>query len=405
MSSLYRKINDSDGDELDGQPLLSPTSQQPPTHNHSPKSRTATIANSSTSSTPSSSTILSALSRHLGLSLIRLQALLLPVPAALSSRPSLLLPLLVLCCLLCSYLLYVSPLSYCLLPSSVYYTLHPTPPATSATAWMDPRESALVDRTIQQQRALKAAADTGKAAGSSSAPGVFMLEYGSGASSFYFSRQQGVSTYVSIEHDSGWCEQMIQRAAAEAQGREVWVVRLEGDIAAAIEGKAQLTETVLYNSTAASSSPSSALPASRLHFYCVPPSLPPPSSLSSAIACLLHVPSPLSRYSSYVHAARYLTTTRYHSPADVVLVDGRARPQCAYHVLPPTTLQPNTGRVILHDWNERTRYHELLRWYDVVDQQVDSRQSGGGGLVVLRRKDGVEGGGGKELDGIPDWWW
>ena len=392
MSSLYRKINDSDGDELDAQPLLSPT-QQTPTHLHSPHSRSShLLIPNPISSTPSSSTLSAALSRHLRLSLIRLHALLIPLPSALSSRPSLLLPLLILCCILCSYVLYVSPLSFCLLPSPLYYMLHPTPPATAATAWMDPRESALVDRTIQQQR-------TGKAAGPA---GVFMLEYGSGASSFYFSRQKGVTTYVSIEHDSAWCEQMVQRAATEAQGREVWVVRLEGDIAAAVDGKAQLTETVLFNSSV--TSPASP-PSSRLHFYCVPPSLPAPSSFSSIIACLLHVPSPLSRYSSYVHAARYLTATRYHAPADLILVDGRARPQCAYYSLHSTTLQPTTGRIILHDWNERTRYHEILRWYDVVERQVESVQPGGGGLVVLRRKDGVEGSGGKELDGIPDWWW
>ena len=400
MSSLYRKVNDSDG-EPEVQPLLSPTGQGA-THTHSPHSRTSHLALATApSSTASSSTLLSSLSRHLRLSLIRLHAFLIPVPAALSSRPSLLLPLLVLCCILCSYLLYVSPLSYCLLPSRLYYMLHPTPPASSATAWMDPRESALVDRSIAQQKVQLAAADTG------SAVGLFMLEYGSGASSFYFSRQKGVSTYVSIEHDSDWCEQMVQRAEAEAHGggREVWVVRLEGDIAAAVEGKAQLTETVLYNSTATPSSPSSTSPASRLHFYCVPPSLPPPSSLSSVVSCLLHIPSPLSRYSSYVHAARYLTTTRYHTPADLILIDGRARPQCAYHVTPHTVLRPATGRVIIHDWNERTRYHEVLRWYEVVEWQRESTQAGGGGLVVLRRKEGVEGGGGKELEGLPDWWW
>ena len=409
LSSLHRKALESSGDELDQQPLLSPTQQLTPTHLHSPHSRTSHLIPTAviSSSPSSSSTLLSSLSRHLRLSLIRLHALLIPLPAALSSRPSLLLPLLVLCCLLCSYLLYVSPLSFCLLPAPLYYALHPTPPATSATAWMDPRESALLDRTIQQQRDVKG--DSSSSSSASGSGGLFMLEYGSGASSFYFSRRPGVGTYVSIEHDSGWCEQMVQRAAAEAQGREVWVMRLDGDIAAALDGKAQITETILYNSTAASptastaSTPSS--PSTRLHFYCVPPSLPPPSSFSSIVACLLHIPSPLSRYSSYVHAARYLTTTRYHSPADIVLVDGRARPQCAYHVLPPAVLQPSTGRVIMHDWNERWRYHEVLRWYDVVESQVESRQPGGGGLVVLKRKEGVEGVGGKELDGLPDWWW
>ena len=399
MSTLYRKSNDSDGDELHIQPLLSPTTSAP-SHTHSPHSRTSHLAPSSSASSALSSpnTLLSSLSRHLRLSLIQLHALLIPLPAALSSRPSLLLPLLILCCLLCSYLVYVSPLSFCLLPSSLYYALHPTPPSTSPTAWMDPRESALLDRTIAQQASLKRSGGGG---------GVFMLEYGSGASSFYFSRQPGVATYVSIEHDTGWCEAMVARARAEASeaGKEVWVVRLEGDVAAAIDGKAQLIETVLYNSTAAAASASASPPASRLHFYCVPPSQPPPPTLSAILACLLHIPSPLARYASYVHAARYLTATRYHSPADVVLVDGRARPQCAYAVLPAATLRPGTGRVVMHDWNERPRYHEVLRWYELVERQVDSQQPGGGGLVVLRRRDGIEGSGGKELEGIPDWWW
>ena len=411
MLSLHRKASDAtSGDDSDTLPLLAPTLPSPH-HSHSPhnstrassSATTATATTSNSSSTTSSPTnLLSSLSRHLRLTLIRLHALLIPLPAALSSRPSLLLPLLVLCCILCSYLVYISPLSYCLLPAALYSALHPTPPASSATAWMDPRESALVVRTIQQQVEQKRGGGTG---GSS---GVFMLEYGSGASSFYFSRQQGVGTYVSIEHDSSWCEQMAQRAAAEADGREVWVVKLEGDVAAALDGKAQLTETTLYNSSSSSSSTSASTtapqPSTRLHFYCVPPSLPPPSSLSTVLACLLHTPSPSSRYSSYIHTAHYLTTTRY-TPADVILIDGRARPQCAYSVTHPTTLRPDTGRVLMHDWNERSRYWTVLRWYAVVDRVVDSTQPGGGGLVVLKKRDGIGGGGGTELEGVPHWWW
>ena len=48
---------------------------------------------------------------------------------------------------------------------------------------------------------------------------------------------------------------------------------------------------------------------------------------------------------------------------DVVLVDGRARPQAAYAAI---RALKSGGRVLIHDWNERDRYREVLRWMDIV---------------------------------------
>ena len=80
---------------------------------------------------------------------------------------------------------------------------------------------------------------------------------------------------------------------------------------------------------------------------------------------------------------------------------GGRGPQSAYASI---SALARDGRVLIHDWNERQRYREVLRWMDVVGGQWPSEQPGGGGLAVLRVKEGVTGLGGAELSEVPTWW-
>ena len=76
--------------------------------------------------------------------------------------------------------------------------------------------------------------------------------------------------------------------------------------------------------------------------------------------------------------------------------------------------------VIMHDWNTRPHYHEVLQVslhslaihrldslappspqiFDIVESQLDSNQPGGGGMVILRAKVPKA-----TMKKIPDWWW
>ncbi|CAF4326963.1 unnamed protein product, partial [Rotaria sordida] len=68
------------------------------------------------------------------------------------------------------------------------------------------------------------------------------------------------------------------------------------------------------------------------------------------------------------------------------------------------------AKVFIHDWNQRKEYHIIEReFYNIIDQQIESTQSGGGGLVVLHKKSGDIGE--KNINDIdwkygkePEWW-
>ena len=100
--------------------------------------------------------------------------------------------------------------------------------------------------------------------------------------------------------------------------------------------------------------------------------------------------------SSYQQYRDYIETpAKLPYRYDVVLVDGRARPQCAVFVREYLRDEDSVGAnqlcsvfrlflifhwvliitmpaVIMHDWNERTNYHTVLQVFDIVAQQVRS---------------------------------
>lgn len=326
--------------------------------------------------------MLSSFSRQSQLTAIRLHALLRPAARAIAAHPCLSAVLLL--SLVGVLLMLMSGAAFCILPPSIFFLLHPLSP--TAPAWMDPRESALVLSVLQANS------------------NVSMLEYGSGASSWTFSAH--VAHYVSIEHDLQFCHWLVQEAQqGKGKGREVVIVRVWG------EAK-DSNFSLLYASPGAtplplsSSSPLSLASPHALHIYCIPPNAPrtrDTSLLAACVCCFSTCPSSFAQFHDYVLAGQQLAS-RYGG-FGIALIDGRARPQAAYHSI--AGLWPGGGsRLIVHDWNPRPYYHVLVQrgWLEVVQQQVESEQLGGGGLVVLRARDGITGMGGAELDDLPDWW-
>lgn len=90
-------------------------------------------------------------------------------------------------------------------------------------------------------------------------------------------------------------------------------------------------------------------------------------------------PSRSSTYSAYIQAIDSV-----QGPIDRVLVDGRARPQCALHAL--AKLRGPNSLVFIHDWHEprRVYYRIVLDFFDVVEA-VEMGQ----GIVVLKPKEGA----------------
>eukprot|EP00042_Codosiga_hollandica_P048176 m.534820 g.534820 ORF g.534820 m.534820 type:complete len:230 (-) comp57608_c0_seq36:133-822(-) len=181
-------------------------------------------------------------------------------------------------------------------------------------------------------------------------PHMTMLEYGSGASTLHFSRR--VKAYYSVEHDLTWCASLRP-----------------------------LLEHLNLTS---------------VHYHCegmnegvpAPECFQVPGGASNHKTCR----SSYAQYKNYIEAP-----AQFNVKFDAVLVDGRARPQCA--IFAADLLASPSSIVFIHDWNERSGYHEVLQVYDIVEQQKESTQPGGGGLVVLRRKMPPA-----KMTHFPVWW-
>jgi hypothetical protein len=89
-------------------------------------------------------------------------------------------------------------------------------------------------------------------------------------------------------------------------------------------------------------------------------------------------PTPANAYDSYIHAPELLG-----KKFDAILVDGRARPQCAFEAL--SLLKDLNSIVFMHDYYsnipDRRYYHIVEKWYDIVESV-----HGTPGMVVLRPK-------------------
>ena len=108
------------------------------------------------------------------------------------------------------------------------------------------------------------------------------------------------------------------------------------------------------------------------------------------------------------NASRTLERTYAEIPMDIVddviLVDGRARAQCAWFALP--YLRRGTGaehaRTVVHDWRERAAYHSTLQLYDIMELAGKDTESGmEKNLVALAPKTDEPF---PRMKRLPKWW-
>ena len=64
---------------------------------------------------------------------------------------------------------------------------------------------------------------------------------------------------------------------------------------------------------------------------------------------------------------------------DVVLIDGRARTDCAFKILHYIKYE---SIVFIHDYWKRSRYQVITEYYDVIDSVQDTLQT----IVALKKK-------------------
>jgi len=118
-------------------------------------------------------------------------------------------------------------------------------------------------------------------------------------------------------------------------------------------------------------------------------------------------PSSMAEYSSYVYKGHSVSEA-IGSKFDVVLVDGRARPQCAFHALDILSDSPHSA-VFLHDYPDRqgeafkngvirTHYFIVERWYDLV-KVVDSL------ALLVPKPEHRQHHPAFPRQELPDWWW
>ena len=66
-----------------------------------------------------------------------------------------------------------------------------------------------------------------------------------------------------------------------------------------------------------------------------------------------------------------------------ILIDGRARTDCAYKVL---NYIDKGSIVFIHDFWPRSEYHKVFEWYDEVVSIKDTLQGDGGQTIVGLKK-------------------
>ena len=133
-----------------------------------------------------------------------------------------------------------------------------------------------------------------------------MLEYGAGGSTLYFA--QYVNKYISIEHDYEWIEK-IKHLENFSKNIELYYCQPNNPIK---------------------------LPVWRGSF---------------------------ADFKDYINYIDNLPYKKY----DIVLIDGRARQYCAEKVL---NFIDTNSIVFIHDFFERKRYHNIKRYYKIIDKYI-----------------------------------
>ena len=197
--------------------------------------------------------------------------------------------------------------------------------------WMDQKEKELILKYIQQK------------------PDSTMLEWGCGGSTLTFSRE--VKNYVSIEHNLDWY----------------------------IEVQKTIKENGLNNIDFHLVDVSKEVPTAKKSFYdkWAKELQELSKTKTNNIPDLDYCIYPKNRFvfHEYIDWVDKLETKIY----DFVLIDGRARADCAFKIL---NYIDDNSIVFIHDYYPRAQYQVVTEYYDVIDSVQDTLQT----IVALKRK-------------------
>lgn len=291
-------------------------------------------------------------------------------------------------------------------------------PGECRQPWMLPTEIDLVRRTIAHVRATKAESSPGQP--------VRMLEYGSGASTFAYSLL--VDEYYSIEHNLDFCAQLYSMASACGVPSDAVEVHR-------VVRSSTTNELICSPWNVTRARP----PSPRIRVFCVAESPDSQRSRDQPFHDPTH-PSTFADFEDYIRLPAYMAELRAGRPIaiatsarllstpservaaaalatpdglsaarlfpaslssasrlrfDLVLVDGRARPQCAWLAWSLLAEPIASARVLVHDW-KRTAYQRTVRTiYDVVDEAVQQDP----GIAAVRPKNETAG----AMHSLPKW--
>ena len=197
--------------------------------------------------------------------------------------------------------------------------------------WMDPKEKELILKYIQQK------------------PDSTMLEWGCGGSTLTFSKE--VNHYVSIEHNLDWYIN-VQDTIKESglSNIDFNLVDISKEVPTAKKAFYDKWETEIHELSKLTT-----------------------NSIPDLDYCIY--PKNRFVFHEYIDWVDKLKTKIY----DFVLIDGRARADCAFKIL---NYIDDDSIVFIHDYWKRPPYQVITEYYDVIDSVQDTLQT----IVALKRK-------------------
>ncbi len=195
--------------------------------------------------------------------------------------------------------------------------------------WMDPREKEMILKYLQ--------------------PNHKMLEWGCGGSTVTFSPL--VKEYTSIEHNLDWYVEVQNKIERDNLNNiDFHLIDISKEVPTAKKAFYDKHATALHR---LSNLDTNNIPDLE---YCI-------------------YPKNRFIFHEYIDLVDKLDTKLY----DIVLIDGRARADCAFKIL---NYIHKDSIVFIHDYWARTEYHVITEYYDVIDSIKDTTQT----IVALKKK-------------------
>jgi len=197
--------------------------------------------------------------------------------------------------------------------------------------WMDPKEKELIEKYIKQK------------------PDSTMLEWGCGGSTLTFSKE--VKHYVSIEHNLDWYINVQDTIKSKGLTNiDFHLVDVSKEVPTAKKEFYDKWSTEIHELSKVATNNIPDLE------YCI-------------------YPKNRFVFHEYIDWVERLETKIY----DFVLIDGRARADCAFKIL---NYIDENSIVFIHDYWKRPQYQVITEYYDVIDSVQDTLQT----IVALKKK-------------------